>query len=244
MPEVTAATFNMHWGRDKKGRPYDVVDVCRRLDADVIALEEMWRPNGAPCVVDEAAAQLGYTLVEQPLSPDNFEERPKAIMLPAGPPGTWGVAILTRLPVRERFTVDLGHALGDHVERRIALCVEVDAQGAPFVFAAVHASHRLYGSPPQLLRLARALDERGQASVIAGDCNMWGFVLAPLLRGRERAVRGATWPARRPHSQIDHIWVSSGIAAVEGGVLDPVGSDHRPIRARLRVPAETTASRR
>ena len=122
------------------------------------------------------------------------------------------------------------------VARRIALCAEVEADGTPFVFATVHASHRIYGSPPQLRRLARALDGRGLPNVIAGDCNMWGLVLAPLLSNHGRAVRGATWPAWRPHSQIDHIWVSSGIEALEGGVLDRTGSDHRPIRARIRVP--------
>jgi endonuclease/exonuclease/phosphatase (EEP) superfamily protein YafD len=145
--------------------------------------------------------------------------------------------VLTRLPVRDRFDIDLGHAPGDHVARRIALCIRVDAHGSPLVFAAVHASHRIYGSPPQLRRLARALDARSLPNVIAGDCNMWGVVLAPLLRMRRRAVRGATWPAARPHSQIDHIWVSSGIELVEGDVLERTGSDHRPIRARLRLPA-------
>jgi endonuclease/exonuclease/phosphatase family metal-dependent hydrolase len=237
MPEVTVATFNMHWGMDKKGQPFDVVDVCRRLDTDLIALEEIWRPNGGRCAVDDAASELGYTLIELPLAADTFEPRPKRIVLPPGPQGTWGLGVLTRLPVRDRFDIDLGYAPGDHVARRIALCIRVDAHGSPLVFAAVHASHRIYGSPPQLRRLARALDARSLPNVIAGDCNMWGVVLAPLLRMRRRAVRGATWPAARPHSQIDHIWVSSGIELVEGDVLGRTGSDHRPIRARLRLPA-------
>jgi endonuclease/exonuclease/phosphatase (EEP) superfamily protein YafD len=123
------------------------------------------------------------------------------------------------------------------VKRRIALCVELDACGTRFVVAVVHASHRIYGSPPQLHRLARALDERELPSVIVGDCNMWGAVLAPLLRTRRRAVRGATWPARHPHSQIDHIWASPGVEVVGGEVMPCTGSDHRPIRARIRVGA-------
>jgi len=236
MSEVTVASFNMHWGMDKKGRPFDVVDVCRRLDTDVIALEEMWRPNGGRCAVDDAAAELGYTLLELKLAFDTLEPRPKRIVLPPGPRGTWGLGLLTRLPVQDRFEIDLGHAPGDHVARRFGLCVQLDAAGTPFVCAAVHASHRLYGSPPQLRRLARALDTGGMQNVIAGDCNMWGAVLAPLLRGRRRAVRGATWPAAHPHSQIDHIWVSPGIEPVVGEVMERTGSDHRPIRARLKLP--------
>lgn len=236
MPEVTVASFNMHWGVDRKDRPFDVVDVCRRLDADLIGLEEVWRTNGDRCPVDDVADQLGYTLIELPLAPDTLRPRPKHIVLPPAPTGTWGLAVLTRLPVRERFAIDLGRAFGDPVARRIAQCVEVEADGARFVFATVHASHRIYGSPPQLRRLARALEERGLPNVIAGDCNMWGLVLAPLLNHHGRAVRGPTWPARRPHSQIDHIWVSSGIETLEGVVHDRTGSDHRPIRARIRVP--------
>jgi endonuclease/exonuclease/phosphatase family metal-dependent hydrolase len=235
VPELTVANFNMHWGFDAKGCPFDVVEACRGLDADVLGLEEVWRPHGGRADVDEVADALDATLLELVLAPDTMKARPKRIPIPSGPPGTWGLGMLTRLPVRERFEIDLGHALGDPVERRVALCAELDAGGTRFVFAVVHASHRIYGSPPQLHRLSRALDERGLPSVIAGDCNMWGAVLAPVLRHRRRAVRGATWPAGFPHSQIDHLWVSKGIEPVDGEVMPHSGSDHRPIRARIRV---------
>jgi endonuclease/exonuclease/phosphatase family metal-dependent hydrolase len=235
VPEVTVANFNMHWGVDAKGRPFDVVDACRRLDADVLGLEEVWRPHGGRSVVDDVVDTLGGTLLELVLAPDSFKSRPKRVPVPPGAPGTWGLGLLTRLPVHDRFEIDLGHAPGDEVARRIALCAELDACGTRFVVAVVHASHRIYGSPPQLHRLARALDTRGLPSVIAGDCNMWGAVLAPVLRTRRRAVRGATWPARHPHSQIDHLWVSEGIEVLSGEVMPRTGSDHRPIRARIRI---------
>jgi endonuclease/exonuclease/phosphatase family metal-dependent hydrolase len=50
-------------------------------------------------------------------------------------------------------------------------------------------------------------------------------------------VRGRTWPASRPHSQIDHILVRrrDGTEVVHAEVLPAVGSDHRPVRATLRV---------
>ena len=46
-------------------------------------------------------------------------------------------------------------------------------------------------------------------------------------------MRGRTWPARRPHSQIDHILVRAATAprCVHDEVLPDVGSDHRPVRA-------------
>ena len=55
------------------------------------------------------------------------------------------------------------------------------------------------------------------------------------MRGWDRPVRGRTFPARRPHSQIDHVLVRGGIQALEGEVLAETPSDHRPIRARLRL---------
>jgi endonuclease/exonuclease/phosphatase (EEP) superfamily protein YafD len=49
-----------------------------------------------------------------------------------------------------------------------------------------------------------------------------------------RGVTGRTWPAARPHSQIDHVLVRPGdVQVVDAAVLDACGSDHRPLFARL-----------
>ncbi len=74
--------------------------------------------------------------------------------------------------------------------------------------------------------------------MVAGDCNFWGPPVTALLRGWRRAVTGRTWPARAPHSQIDHVLVRpADVQVLDGAVLpDTGGSDHRPVRAVLRVP--------
>jgi endonuclease/exonuclease/phosphatase (EEP) superfamily protein YafD len=64
--------------------------------------------------------------------------------------------------------------------------------------------------------------------------NFWGPPAAALLPGWRRAVRGRTWPAHRPHSQIDHVLVRDDVEALGGEVLPDVGSDHRPLRVTLR----------
>jgi endonuclease/exonuclease/phosphatase family metal-dependent hydrolase len=69
--------------------------------------------------------------------------------------------------------------------------------------------------------------------VIAGDHNFWGPGVVSYLRGWRRAVRGRTWPARFPHSQIDHILVNEHITSYRGEVLPDLGSDHRPVRATV-----------
>jgi endonuclease/exonuclease/phosphatase family metal-dependent hydrolase len=67
--------------------------------------------------------------------------------------------------------------------------------------------------------------------------NMWGWCLSAMLpRGWSRIGRGKTWPAHRPNSRIDHIAVAGGVQEVWSQVAPDLGSDHRAVRARLRVP--------
>jgi endonuclease/exonuclease/phosphatase (EEP) superfamily protein YafD len=73
--------------------------------------------------------------------------------------------------------------------------------------------------------------------VVAGDCNFWGPGVVAVMRGWKRAVLGRSWPADKPHSQIDHILVRDDIEVLTGEVLPATPSDHRPIRARLRLKA-------
>jgi endonuclease/exonuclease/phosphatase (EEP) superfamily protein YafD len=236
MPELTIGSFNTHWGvrwHGERGR-IDVVGTCLAMDADVVVLQESWRPSSGEVDADRLAAAMGATLHEIPLLSDAHPNRPRRVQPPPGPPGTSGLAVISRLPVLERRDIDLGHALGDDVLRRFGLVLTVDVCGIPVTVAGLHASHRLWGSLPQLRRLDRAL-AGGPPSVIAGDCNMWGPPISMVLRGRRRAVRGRTWPSPRPHSQIDHVWIDDRLEAVEAQVLADAGSDHRPVRARLRV---------
>ena len=90
----------------------------------------------------------------------------------------------------------------------------------------------------QLRRLAHALPPPERPTIIAGDCNFWGPGVSAFLPGWTRTVRGRTWPSSRPHSQIDHILVrdGQGVEIVDTAVLPAVGSDHRPVRATLRMP--------
>ena len=101
---------------------------------------------------------------------------------------------------------------------------------------AVHLTSRLpHGPPLQLRRLAAAIPASDRPGILTGDCNFWGPPASALLPGWRRTVRGRTWPAHRPHSQIDHVFVRGGIEVVDAAVLPPVGSDHRAVRARLRI---------
>jgi endonuclease/exonuclease/phosphatase family metal-dependent hydrolase len=125
----------------------------------------------------------------------------------------------------------------DPAATRSAVHVELDVGGDPLELVAVHLTSRLpYGPPMQLARLRRALPPPDRRAVVVGDLNFWGPPSVALLRdGWRRSLRARTWPAHRPHSQIDHLLVRDDVEVVDAEVLRDVGSDHRPIRVTLRL---------
>jgi endonuclease/exonuclease/phosphatase family metal-dependent hydrolase len=235
MAELTVASFNTHWGVHRSGRAFDVVRPSLALHADVLVLQEVWRPNGGPCFVDAIAEGMGATVHEAIFMSDHNPARPRQLHPPPGPPGTCGIAVLSRFPVCNVWDIKLPHAQGDVVGQRHSLVVTVSVDGVLVSIGGMHASHRLWGSLPQVSRVNQALVETGNPSVLAGDLNMWGPVVGLVLRNRRRAVVGRTWPAGHPHSQIDHLWIDDGLTSLESGIGPATKSDHRPIWARLQT---------
>ena len=152
------------------------------------------------------------------------------------PPGRWGVAVLSRVPARTEEVIALGRLEQDPA-RRFAVVVRIDVGGVPATVIGTHMSHITYGAPLQFLRLARALRRRVStpAAILAGDMNLWGPPVTAFFPGWHRAVRQRTWPAWRPHSQVDHILVRGPLKVLSGRALGPMGSDHQPVSARLAI---------
>ena len=150
-------------------------------------------------------------------------------------PGRWGIAVLTRLPVVDHQEIDLGRLRRDRA-RRAALLVRLDVGGGrTLTVVGTHMTHLSYGSPLQFTRLRHLLAPLvgDGPAVLVGDMNLWGPPVAALMPGWHRIVRGKTWPAWRPHSQVDHILARGPVRALRGEVLAMAGSDHRPVRAQL-----------
>jgi len=257
------ASFNVHAGVDGLGRPYDVVTACRRLDADVLVLQETWSPYAGEALADRVGSALGYQVEQMAMTPARLSTAPTPtgsspswgpVLLQRGPHGlrvgerhsrrrpspllpvehgTWGLAVLVRVKARSVTTLDL-HQLRRDPARRGAIVVEVDLDGRPLRVVGTHLSHLSHGSVFQLRTLRRLLAHTATPTVLLGDMNMWGPPLSALLPGWRRVVRGRTWPAWRPVAQLDHILVTAGVRAIGPGEVVPVtGSDHRPVRVRL-----------
>ena len=229
--ETILASLNTHGGRGADGRPYDLEAACRQFKADIIVLQEVWRPRGGPDPVADIAASLGTELLRADLLGDT-SLRSFGIADEADR-GRWGLAALTTVPVTAYEVVDLGRIAGDATPRAAQLItLELPGRG-PLRIANTHLTYRLL-SPVQLLRLVRRLAADDIPTVIVGDLNM-PAPLTGLAVGYAPAVSGRTFPANRPLLQLDHILASRRVAHSGGEVLPPAGSDHLPVRARLRL---------
>jgi endonuclease/exonuclease/phosphatase family metal-dependent hydrolase len=238
VPDLTIASFNTHRGLRPRLRSrratYDMTAALASLDADLIVVQEHWRPDGKRGAVDDAADALGLTVCAELIG--RTRDLGALPHISHKGEGTESVAVLTRLPMQRLGSIPLGPTPGDPAPSRTALVVEIDVDGAPLRLVAVHLTSRLpHGPVLQLRQLARGVRTftDGRPSVIVGDCNFWGPGVRAVMRGWRRAVTGRTWPAHRPHSQIDHVLVSSEIKVRRAEVLPDVGSDHRPVRVEL-----------
>ncbi|MGO9964484.1 MAG: endonuclease/exonuclease/phosphatase family protein [Acidimicrobiales bacterium] len=264
MPQLVVATFNIHAGTDGWGTPFDVVASCDELDADILVLQETWTPESGEGLASQVASSLGYESHEVPLADALFlkslagpgkrwgprnprrdrclwvGDADELARLPRtrweqGRRGTWGIAVLSRLPVKGVEAIELGRLSRDPARRRAAVLAEVAVDSASLTVVGTHLAHFTHGSPILLERLRSRLPTAGQPGVLAGDMNFWGPPLSLGLPGWRRAVRARTYPSWRAHSQIDHIFVTRAVRVISGAPVAAGRSDHLALRARLAI---------
>jgi endonuclease/exonuclease/phosphatase family metal-dependent hydrolase len=259
---LTLATFNIHMGVDGWGRPFDVVGECRALGADVLILQESWAPlGGGPSTATLVAGLLGYQVVAEvalargrlydplpttakrwgPLASPvrrSFRLDGERWGIDAGPAdrefvtGRWGLALLSKVPVRNRAVVPLGKLRRDAARRAVISC-DIELDGGTISVLGTHMAHITHGSHAQYRTLSRQLPPPQVAAVLAGDMNLWGPPVSSYFRGWRRAVTARTWPAHRPHSQLDHVLITPPVRVVDAQVGTFAGSDHLPVVVTL-----------
>ncbi len=229
--EVVLASLNAHGGRGADGMPFDLAAAFRLFEADIIAVQEAWHAEGEADPVAEIARALGADLIRTDLV-SSTDLRTLRIASDTGR-GRWGLALLTTLPVTTYEVARLVQAPGDITPRAAQVVTVRLPGGGRLRIANTHLTYR-FASPVQLLQLVRRLEGNEIATVIAGDLNMPGPVTG-LAAGYRPAVSGKTFPAYRPLLQLDHVLVDRRVTVRGGEVLPPAGSDHLPVRARLRL---------
>jgi endonuclease/exonuclease/phosphatase family metal-dependent hydrolase len=149
--------------------------------------------------------------------------------------GEWGLGLLTRLPIREIHAESLGRLPREKVQRTLIVAT-LELEDRAFYALAVHGAHLSHGSYRQYRRVREIVSQLDPdlPTLLGGDFNSWRPLLRVLLPGWRSLVNARTWPARNPHSQIDHLFVRGPWESL-GGFASDGGSDHRALVADVRL---------
>ena len=249
---LRVATWNIFGGKTWDAGRVDlelVLRTLRRIDADVVAVQEVDRDQDRSHRADQArllGETLGMAWHYAPAllgTPHPGGWRPPAPGDP-DPGGTaYGIALLSRLPLDRVETVLLPQAGRD--EPRVAIVADVAGAGRRLTLAGTHLSFVPGPNLTQLRALQGHLDERGGPRLLLGDLNLWWPAVRLLsLPGWRPLVRGGTFRNRPPGSrgrlvQLDHV-LGAGIAGTlqprTGRIVSGPASDHRAVVVELDRP--------
>jgi endonuclease/exonuclease/phosphatase family metal-dependent hydrolase len=257
---LRVATWNIFGGRTWDGARVDLdltLATLRRLDADLVALQEVDRDQPRSGGVDQArvlAEALGMryrftpALLGTPGQHRGWRPVDPGVDDPGGP--AYGIALLSRLPLDQVEVVRLPRR--GREEPRVAQVAEVAVGGGPVTVTGTHLSFVPRSGIAQLRALLRRLDGRGGRRLLLGDLNLgWPLVRVVALPRWRPLVRGGTFRnrppgSRRPRVQLDHVLAAGrgGLALREPAppatrrarVVSGPASDHLAVRVELDWP--------
>lgn len=232
---LSLVTWNVHGfvGSDGRRDARRVVELLRRLDADVIALQEVDASPGGSDAFETLGPALGLTAI-------------------AGPTLTregarYGNLLLSRHPVQRVRQIDLTQP---DAEPRGAIDATIAPGAARVRVLATHLGLGAGERARQARGLCRALDRADHAptdlDVLLGDLNEWRrplsrTALAPLVARFPRRSRQRTFPARLPLLALDRVLVGRRDARLHQSVVANAAarraSDHLPLHVQLEIDA-------
>jgi endonuclease/exonuclease/phosphatase family metal-dependent hydrolase len=226
---VRIATYNVHRCRGLDGltRPGRIAEVLRRIDADVIALQEV---RGQ---AEEIGAELGMGWVMATTRLHRGQQ--------------YGNVILSRHPIKGHSQYDLSYRA---CEPRCVLRADVQIGRHCLHVFNVHLGTALLERRYQSGRLSVFVnDHRVTGSkIVLGDFNEWMRGETTRMLGRSMKSidlskflrRRRTYPGVFPVLHLDHIYYDGAIEVI--GVELPrtrltlVASDHLPLVAEVALP--------
>jgi len=237
---IRVATYNLHRcrGLDRRVSVARIADVIARLDADVVAVQEIRRGHNPGNPESDQAAFLAETLGYHLAFGQN--------KLRWGAP--YGNATLSRFPIVSHENYDLT-IRGQ--ERRGCLRADVKPPlGRRVHVYNVHLSTRYFARPRQARRLL-SRDVLNHPAVrgpriVVGDFNEWTRGVATRLMGEHfESVdaligRRRTYPGFFPLLHLDHFYFDSTLRLRSFHLartrLALVASDHLPLVAEFELP--------
>jgi endonuclease/exonuclease/phosphatase family metal-dependent hydrolase len=260
--DIRVATFNLLHGMSPAttSAAEDALrSSARRLDADVVSLQEVDRGQDRSGRVDQAAviaAELGAehwrfeASVHAVPGPYGWQRPSGPALDGAGP--SYGIALVSRLPVL-RWEVLRFRASPVPVplmvpgrralvpvrdEPRLAVAAVVAVGGRELTMIGTHLSFVPGWNVAQLRRLRRWVTEQGFPAprLLLGDLNLPGGV-SSLTTGWTRLVQAPTYPSWSPRVQFDHVLADSLLpsAVRDVEVVRLAVSDHCAVIVDLTV---------
>lgn len=225
MAALRVATYNVHGcvGLDGRLDPGRVAEVVRELDCDVVALQEVKR-SAEVDQLQQLADATGLRSICGATRPHGG--------------GTFGNALLTRLPVLATRKADLS-CRGR--EQRGALDAAVDCGGVAVRVVATHFGLHAAERREQVRGLLQLVQrDPGAPLVVLGDFNEWSLInrtvrVLDAKLGASVAVRSfPSWWAlfaldrlwARPRGSLEAVWAHRSRLA-------RAASDHLPVVGRL-----------
>ena len=236
---VRVVTYNIHKcrGLDRRVRPDRIIDILGKIDADIIALQEVWSIEGRSREEDQArfiAEELGLGFAFGA----NWRLRE----------GRCGNVVLTRFPIHVYRNYDI-----TTMNRQPRGCLRTDVKlGA----ATLHVFNVHFGTALLEYRAQahRLFDDRivnheelSGARIVLGDFNEW--LRGPVSRTlrshlewadiRSHLRRSRTYPGVLPLLQLDHIYFDPVLTLERLHLYNErtaiIASDHLPLVADFRV---------
>ena len=223
--ELRILTYNVHHceGTDRKFDYDRIAGIINDLRPDVAALQEIDVKTGRASGVDQAAVLAELTGLNHTFG--------RAIDYDSG---RYGLAILSRFPLRDVTNTALPTQPGSEPRIALAARVEPDAGPAEIIFVDTHLCHRNdQVRKMQTTRLDEFVNSENDVPVIlAGDFNA-----RPLSEPMMVLLESNWLDAVAPQSRIDYVLLrkKDPWEVVEVRVVDePVASDHDPVLVTLR----------
>ena len=245
------ATFNILHGRTLRDGVVDpgrLAEAVRRLDPDVLALQEVDRDQPRSHLADlTAVAAEAMGAVTQRFAAA-LTGTPGSAWMAAREddvPGSaaYGIALLSRYPARSwqvghlpripfRFPLYLRQprkVVVVHEEPRTVVTGHFDTPSGPLVVVNTHLLFVPGWGQLQLRHIRRSLTGVDDPVVLMGDLNMAGTLPARLTGYRSLAAH-PTFPLEQPNRQLDHILARGALGRVRSSdaPLLPL-SDHRAL---------------
>lgn len=227
---IQVATYNVHRWTGMNGRrtpdPARAGFVISELDADVIALQEVLRPNDEECPLSAIADALGLHLTFAVTRQHRL--------------GQLGNAILSRFPMTAISVIDISFS---RLERRGALAVQFDGSAGPLTVVATHLSLVDRTRQRQVKSLLQHPHLHAGPAVLLGDMNAWRQCKATqelndVMERHHNRNWPSTFPAPAPVLALDRVYAHRAkVLSVEAHDTPASrrASDHLPVVARLEL---------